>query len=260
MALADQIVQAESGDDPNARNPNSSAAGPGQFIDATWLSMVGKYRPDLAQGKSRQEILALRSDPALSRQMTQAYAGENAQALSAAGVTPSPGSLYLAHFAGPRGAVSVLTAAPDTPAADVLGQGAVKANPFLRNMTVADLRAWAAGKMGGTAAQSAAPVAPQPSAAIGGGAPTGMLSGLPTVPTAPAGPSPLDQSLEAVQGIPGMLAQMSTPADLPGPLTINSAPAPGLDRAALSRMADNPRIALRQRLLAAMAAPPVPGA
>jgi len=52
MGLIDSIIGAESGGDPNAKNPNSSATGAGQFISSTWLDTIKAARPDLAQGKS----------------------------------------------------------------------------------------------------------------------------------------------------------------------------------------------------------------
>lgn len=149
MALLDNIIAAESGGNPNARNPNSSATGLGQFIDSTWLDVLNRHRPDLTTGKSRQELLDLRSDPALSREMTGAYAADNAGVLASAGIQPSPGAVYLAHFAGPQGAVKILGADPNTPVAALLGNQAVKANPFLKDMSAADLQKWASGKAGG---------------------------------------------------------------------------------------------------------------
>lgn len=147
MALVDSIIGAESGGNADARNPNSSAGGLGQFIDATWLAMLAKHRPDL-QG-SPDQLLALKSDPQLSREMTAAYAADNGKILTGAGYEASPGNTYLAHFAGPQGAVKVLSADPNAPVSSILGEAAVKANPFLQGMTAADLQAWAARKMGG---------------------------------------------------------------------------------------------------------------
>lgn len=165
MALIDQIIGVESGGDPNARNSRSSASGLGQFIDSTWESMIKKHRPDLADGKSKEEILALKSDPTLSREMTARYADDNGQILAGAGLPVTPGTTYLAHFAGPQGAVKVLQSDPNAPVSSVLGEAAVKANPFLQGMTVGGLQAWADKKMGGqAAAPQPAPVqaAPQP--------------------------------------------------------------------------------------------------
>jgi hypothetical protein len=158
MGLIDSIIGVESDGDPNARNPNSSASGLGQFIDSTWLATIRGARPDLA-GKPDSELLALKSDPQLSREMTEAYANQNQAILTKNGLPVTPGSTYLAHFAGPGGAVKVLQADPNAPVESVLGADAVKANPFLRGMTVQGLQAWADRKMGGNAPQ------PQPTPA-----------------------------------------------------------------------------------------------
>lgn len=160
MGLVDSIISAESGGDPTAKNPMSSASGPSQFIDSTWLSTIKQHRPDLAQNMSDADLLALKSNPQLSRDMTAAYAADNGAILSKAGLPVTPGTTYLAHFAGPQGAVKVLSSDPNMPVGDVLGAGAVKANPFLQGMTVADLRSWADRKMGATNTASAAPNAP----------------------------------------------------------------------------------------------------
>ncbi len=168
MGLIDSIIGVESGGNPNATNPNSSASGLGQFIDSTWLDTIRNARPDLA-GKSDSELLALKSDPQLSREMTEAYANQNQAILSKAGVPVTPGNTYLAHFAGPGGAVKVLQADPSAPVESVLGAAAVNANPFLRGMTVQGLQSWADRKMGGSSPQpqpvSASPAAP-PSAPL----------------------------------------------------------------------------------------------
>lgn len=164
MALIDSIINVESGGNPNARNPHSSASGAGQFIDSTWVSMLRQHRPDLAQSMSNADLLALKSDPQLSREMTAAYAADNGAILSKSGLPVTPGTTYLAHFAGPQGAVKVLSSDPSSSVGDILGAGAVNANPFLRGMTAGDLQAWADRKMGGSAAApkhaTAAPVSP----------------------------------------------------------------------------------------------------
>jgi hypothetical protein len=162
MALVDSIIGAESGGDPNARNPTSSAGGLGQFIDSTWLSVLRKHRPDLADGKSDSDLLALKFDPDLSKEMTAAYAADNAGILQNAGAAVTPGTTYLAHFAGPQGAVGILNADPATPVSSILAPAAVKANPFLQGMTAADLRAWADRKVGVPAQQTAAPLSLAP--------------------------------------------------------------------------------------------------
>lgn len=205
MGLIDQIISVESGG-KNVSNPNSSAAGPGQFIDATWLDMLAKHRPDIAG--SRDELLALKGDPALSKEMTAAYAGDNAGILSKAGHAVTPGTQYLAHFAGPQGAVGILNANPTTPAGAILGDRVVKANPFLANMSAGDLAAWADRKMGGKAApmSMAGPAQPAPAAAAPPGAPMSLA------PPPPAAKQPAFQ-IAGSGGVagPNLAALTATP-------------------------------------------------
>ena len=200
MGLIDSIISAESGGDANAKNPNSSASGPSQFIDSTWLSTFKSARPDLAQGKTDDQILALKTDPQISREMTEAYANQNGAILSKNGLPVTDGNVYLSHFAGPGGAVKVLQADPTAPVESILGAAAVKANPFLRGMTAGDLQAWAAKKVGGSTPQ------PQAAPASPASPPGGLLAqpGMPLniAPQAPpifAAPQPRQQQAEAPQ-------------------------------------------------------------
>lgn len=156
----DRIISVESGGNPNARNPRSTATGAGQFIESTWVSMMQKYRPDLIQNLGRDQILALRTNPELSREMTANYANENKGILGQAGLPVTDGTAYLAHFAGPQGAVKVLQADPSAPVGGILGDQVVRANPFLANMTAGDLAAWADKKMGAAPAMPQAPQQP----------------------------------------------------------------------------------------------------
>lgn len=153
--VAGRIVGVESGGNASAKNPASSATGAGQFIDGTWLAMIRKHRPDLAEGRSAAEILALRGDGRLSREMTEAYARDNAALLAAEGLPTDDGSLYLAHFAGPGTAARVLRGDPGAPVSSVLTPEAIRANrniryggKFLPDFTLGDLRRWAEVKMG----------------------------------------------------------------------------------------------------------------
>lgn len=154
-AILDRIILNEG----SGKNPRSSATGTGQFIDSTWLDVVKRNRPDLAAGRSDQELLALRADRALGREMTEAYRRENVASLTAAGVAePTPGQQYLAHFLGPAAAAAVIKANPNTPVADVLRQAVgdkqaqkmIDANPeVLRGQLAGSVSAWSDRKMGG---------------------------------------------------------------------------------------------------------------
>ena len=154
-AVAGRIIGVESGGNPNARNPASSATGPGQFIDETWLATIRRHRPDLAINRSEAQILALRGDSGISREMTKAYAADNRALLAAEGLPVDAGALYLGHFLGPGGMVTAMRAAPDAPIGAVMSRAAIAANrniryggKFLPDFTVADLRRWAEVKMG----------------------------------------------------------------------------------------------------------------
>src|SRR5579859_4452020 len=166
MAVGDLIRSAESGGDPNAKNPNSSASGPDQFLDSTWLSTIKAARPDLAAGQSDESLLSLKTNPDISGQMRDYYAAQNQALLAKNGLPVTGGTTYLAHFAGPQGAVSVLKSDPNAPVSDILGPAVIRANPFLQGMSASDLRAWADRKMGGTTASSIPRPAQQPAQGI----------------------------------------------------------------------------------------------
>ncbi len=145
--LVDQIIRVESGGKADAANPLSSAVGLGQFIESTWLRMMQQYRPDLASTMGRASLLALRTDPTISRDMVTALAREGESYLRARGHDITAGRLYLCHFLGAEGANMVLSAQDDQLVADVMGGGVVKANPFLAGRTIAYVKEWAELKM-----------------------------------------------------------------------------------------------------------------
>ena len=155
--VVDRIIGVESDGDPNAKNKRSSATGLGQFLDETWLDMIRAHRPDLAKGRSQAEVLELRRDAKIAREITARFTERNAGMLRKRGLPVTPGTLYLAHFAGGAGAVAILSAMENADAALVMAtadttgrtkrEKIVKANPFLERFTVADLRNWADRKM-----------------------------------------------------------------------------------------------------------------
>jgi hypothetical protein len=145
--VVDKIIGVESGGNADAKNPNSSASGLGQFTNSTWIATIDKHRPDLA-GLSRSQKLALKTDKKLGRAMTTAHTQDNAAALSRVGAPVTEGNLYLAHFAGIGGAQNILRADDDRPIIQVLGPAAVEANPFLKGKTVGWVKNWANEKMG----------------------------------------------------------------------------------------------------------------
>jgi hypothetical protein len=156
-AVVEKIISVESNGDPDAKNKRSSAMGLGQFLDETWLDLIRAHRPDLARGRHKDIILELRRDAEITREITMRFTEQNAGILRKRGLPVTPGTLYLAHFAGSAGAVAILSALGDADAASVMASAdatgrtkrekIIKANPFLERFTVADLRSWADRKM-----------------------------------------------------------------------------------------------------------------
>jgi hypothetical protein len=136
---ARQIQQRENPTgNPGEKNPNSSAAGNGQFIDNTWINQVASARPDLVQGRSRQEILALRNDPQISDQVTADYARQNAGVLQQNGLPITGPNIGVMHQFGPGAGSAILRANPTTPAAMLLPRNVIEANN-LQGKTTGDI-------------------------------------------------------------------------------------------------------------------------
>jgi hypothetical protein len=122
-------ASAESGFDPKAASPRSSATGLFQFIESTWLKMVkdhgaqfglGRFasqieirdgKPCVDDCKVKDQILALRKNPEISALMAGAYSKEN-QGYLERHIDGKVGDteLYLAHFLGAGSAARFLNA------------------------------------------------------------------------------------------------------------------------------------------------------
>jgi murein DD-endopeptidase MepM/ murein hydrolase activator NlpD len=162
--LTNRIIHVESGGRATAKNPNSSATGLGQFISKTWIRMMNTYRPDLARSLSTTELLALRFDPTISREMVANLAREGEAYLKQRGHAITAGRLYLCHFLGMEGAHLVLSAPRTEPLINIIGAQAINANRFLTGKDASYVIDWAERKMRG--ARATAPVSdPQPPAA-----------------------------------------------------------------------------------------------
>lgn len=133
------IMQAESGGNPRARNPKSSAYGLFQQLDANWQQY--------GQGD--------RSNPANQSDAAVRFAVDNGKMIQrVTGHEPTAGEYYLAHFLGPGGAEKILKANPNTSLRAILpniigpNRGArLASGKEIANFTAGDLREWANEKM-----------------------------------------------------------------------------------------------------------------
>lgn len=182
----------ESGYNPAAHAPTSSAAGLFQFVEQTWLSTLKKHgakygyaryadliqqSPDgryFVQGAdARKAVMDLRLDPHAASLMAGELASDHASYLRGrVGRDPTAGELYAAHFLGPQGSARLIEALRATPQASAAGlfpeAAAANRNIFYpggRTATVAEVYAnltRGPGSGGTVSALTAAPAAPAP--------------------------------------------------------------------------------------------------
>lgn len=147
---------------PAVRSNTSSAMGNFQFIKDTWLDTIKSHRPDLLEGRTEKQVLDLRADPKLSREMAGYLLDDNAAVLQKNGIDTSPANLYLAHFLGAETASSVLKAQPGTPVSDLVGQRAINANAsVLAGKTTDSVIDWATRKMSAPGGSKIASLLPE---------------------------------------------------------------------------------------------------
>lgn len=148
----EKTVGAESGGDANARAATSSATGLGQFTYGTWVDVIKRHAPEVAAGKSDDEIAALRTNGDLSRRAVGWYAADNAKVLGGSNIAPTHANLYLMHLLGPQDGLAVLTADPNKSLRGLIWDKAIEANAalFSKYATAGALADWARRKMGET--------------------------------------------------------------------------------------------------------------
>ena len=128
----------ESGYNPAAKAPTSSAAGLFQFVEQTWLSTLkqhgskygyARYADLITRGAdgryrvngddARKAVMNLRFDPHAASLMAGELASDHAAYLSGRiGRQPTAGELYAAHFLGPQGSARLITATRSNPGAN----------------------------------------------------------------------------------------------------------------------------------------------
>lgn len=130
QAYLDRLAQVESGNNPLAKNPNSSAKGRFQFVDAT----AKQY------GLDKYEFGTTEYEEAENEAVKQLSVDNYSTLKNALGREPTNGELYLAHQQGAGGAVKMLKS-PNKNAVEVLGEEEVLNNGGNAEMTAGDFAA-----------------------------------------------------------------------------------------------------------------------
>lgn len=161
IAYLKKIMNAESTDGVDTKNPNSSATGLFQFIDGTWDKLVKNHKDLDINGHDdpRQQILAAiyftkDNEIIFKRRLERA---------------PDHGELYLMHFAEKHGirAIELAKIDPNTPIQNVMTDREINANSYkseknqgvridfkdggflpIEKFKVGDFVNWSNGKMG----------------------------------------------------------------------------------------------------------------
>lgn len=128
-----RVGEIESGLNPNAKNPNSSAGGLFQFIDSTAAQYGLEDRFDAAQAADAAARLMRDNAASLRRGL---------------GREPTGGELYLAHQQGAGGALRLLRD-PNQSAESVVGSDAIRLNAGRPGMTAGEFAGLWTRKFGG---------------------------------------------------------------------------------------------------------------
>ena len=191
--IALRIARAESAVNPAAQAKTSSAGGLFQVVDKTWKEFGGKpgkkYDPD--------ENIRVGTD----------IIAKNTQTLrSFLNRDPRPAEVYAAHYFGPTGAKSFLSAEPGTPMESIFSKEVIRANPNLKGKTTSQVMASLEKKMGSS------PAAPAPARQANVSRetpPQKFLEPNPLEPLAPAAQAPLAPANKLASLGPGYQAALA---------------------------------------------------
>lgn len=159
------IAKLESGGNPRAKNPDSSALGTHQFLRGTYLGEVRKMRRQglapWAEGLSDDEIAATRTNPEIEGQVHQFFTANNERVIQSFGLPVNDVTRYIMHFFGEGNGPKVLRAlatAPGTPLASVINVAAItgpRSNKWVKGHASAAETADQIGRMLGVDPRSA---------------------------------------------------------------------------------------------------------
>jgi hypothetical protein len=87
-----------------------------------------------------------RTDGEQQERAIRVFTQENADVLTKEGLSTSNANLYAAHFLGVADAVDVLRGDNADSISEYVSPRVIKANPFLKGMTVGEFKTWASSK------------------------------------------------------------------------------------------------------------------
>lgn len=135
------IRQAESrGGVKAGKNARSSAEGHFQFIKKTWNDVM-EQAPELELTRKGRTGRSAKSIAEQERAFTW-LATQNADILQKAKLPVTVENLYSAHLVSPSSTKEILKAKESTPIEDVLTEGQLESNPYLRGLTVGGYKNW----------------------------------------------------------------------------------------------------------------------
>lgn len=145
--VLDLTEHIESSGNPNAQSDTSSAAGAYGMTRRTFLNLVRRNNPELAD-LSDAQVLEKRFDRDFSRQKAKELHEENAGALKAAGLPVTPENLRVTYFLGAPDGIRTLKADPSTPMDQLVPGHAIDANEkLLKGKTAGEVVAHERGLM-----------------------------------------------------------------------------------------------------------------
>jgi len=145
------VAAALRGTEGTARNPNSSATGPFQYLADSFVDDVKKYHPEIASKMSDAQIKSMHGTPQgdqLQDDMGPKRTADDAKMLQGMGIPATPGRLKLMHVLGKSGGARLFSADPNAPAEKVISPAAINANrSIFAGKTAGEIQQWAEGLM-----------------------------------------------------------------------------------------------------------------
>ena len=135
----DRLMAAESGGRNDAKNPRSTALGPFQFIKSTFLDIMRRHFQAEIAGLTEEEISGPANGPGVVKTCCSRLLQRNSPAPQSARAGPTFAQLRLGYLLGAEDAAQIMQAQAERPVASLLSPEVITANPFMRDMTVAEI-------------------------------------------------------------------------------------------------------------------------